>query len=101
MKTEVFEWDFIREFESGMYKNNFSRAGLRALYNYLIDLEDDMGEEMSLDVVAIACDYTEYEDFKEVQRDYNVETLEELEQHTTVIPVDDEPSSGRIIIQAY
>lgn len=39
----------------------FSRAGARALAEYLEELEESMGEEMELDAVAIRCDYAEWE----------------------------------------
>ena len=35
-------------------------AGALALAEYLEQFEDDTGEEMELDVVAIRCDFSEY-----------------------------------------
>jgi len=40
---------------------NWSSAGSLAMVRYLEDLEDDLGEEIDLDVVAIRCDYSEFE----------------------------------------
>ena len=103
MRQNITEWDFMNAFEAGMYTNNFTRAGLFALYEYLIDLEEGQDDEMEWDIVAIACTYTEYASLKELQNDYaDIETLEQLEQRTTVIPVtDSEPNSKGLIIVAY
>jgi len=40
---------------------NWSSAGSLAMVRYLEDLEEDLGEEIDLDVVAIGCNYSEYE----------------------------------------
>lgn len=37
----------------------WSYDGLRALYDYLIELEEDCGEPMELDVIAFDCSYSE------------------------------------------
>jgi hypothetical protein len=39
---------------------NWSSAGSLAMVRYLEDLEEDLGEEIDLDVVAIGCDYSEF-----------------------------------------
>ena len=73
-------------------KNNFSYEGLNALYNYLIDYEEDTGEETELDVIGLCCDYTEYENLKEFQTDYGKEykTIKDIENETQVIPFGEE-----------
>jgi hypothetical protein len=40
---------------------NWSRAGARALAEYLEEIEESTGEEIEFDAVAIRCDYSEYE----------------------------------------
>lgn len=42
--------------------DNFSRPALVALFDYLDQLEQDLGEEQELDVIAICCEWTEYRD---------------------------------------
>jgi len=59
MKTNVSEYDFRRAFES-IRPDNFSYQGLGAMFEYLEDLSDDIGEEIELDVIAICCDFCEY-----------------------------------------
>lgn len=48
----------------------WSYAGARALAEYLEQLEEDTGEEMELDVVAIRCDFSEYASLKDWALEY-------------------------------
>ena len=41
--------------------DNFSYEGRKALFDYLEDLEDDMGEKMEFDPIAFCCEYSEYD----------------------------------------
>lgn len=78
------------------YKNNFSYQGKKALFNYFESYEDDAGEPVQYDPIAFCCEYTEYENLAELQKNYNdIETMEDLENHTTVIKI--ENSDGFII----
>ena len=97
MFQHISEYDFIRAFEQ-VRPDNFSRAGLSALYEYLEQLEEDIGNPIKLDVIAICCEYAEYESLEEFQEDYgdDYQSIDEIEQVTTVIPVDDD---GFIILQ--
>ena len=71
MKTYVTQTDFIDTFkQSELRKNKFSYDGLVALYEYLVQLEDDLGEEITFDMVAICCDFTEYKSTEEFINDY-------------------------------
>lgn len=40
-------------------KDNFSYEGLEALFNYLEELEEDMGKRIKLDVIDLCCEYNE------------------------------------------
>ena len=97
MFQHINEYDFIRAFEQ-VRPDNFSRAGLSALYEYFEQLEEDIGNSIELDVIAICCEYSEYESLEEFQEDYgdDYQSIDEIEQVTTVISVDD---SGFIILQ--
>jgi hypothetical protein len=80
-------------------KHGFSREGARALFEYFEAYEEDTGEQMEFDPVAIRCDFDEYENLKAIQENYqDIETLEDLQNHTTVIEI---PNSDRLIIQAF
>ena len=73
--------------------NNFSYEGLRALFEYLEALEEDIGEEFELDVIALCCDYTEWESLEAFQHDYGAEDypdLESIADVTQFIQVDED-----------
>lgn len=59
MKTTLTRYDFERAFTDFDRKENFSYEGLKALFDYLEDYEEQTGEEIELDVIALCCDYTE------------------------------------------
>jgi len=44
--------------------------GARALAEYLEEYEEETGEEMELDVVAIRCDFSEYSSLDDWAREY-------------------------------
>lgn len=91
--------DFIETFKDYDRDDNFSPAGLYALYNYLESYERDTGEQIKLDVIALCCEYTEYLNLEEYNREYPaVESIEEIEQKTTVIRI---PDLEGFIIQAF
>ena len=91
MKQTINEFDFVQAFKE-LRPNNFSRAGLFALYDYLEQLEDDIGEEIELDVIALCCEYAEYDSLAEFREDYGEDynTMQDIEYHTTVIMIDNE-----------
>ena len=62
----------------------------KALVNYYEELSDDMGENIEWDTVAIRCEWTTYNNIEEVIANYSdLESLEQLEEHTTVLIADD------------
>lgn len=71
IKETVNEYRFIDAFrQSDSYKNNFSYHGLKALYEHLEQLSEDIGEDMELDIVAICCDYSEHDSALECAKEY-------------------------------
>ena len=97
-------------------KDQFSYQGKKALFNYLTQLEEDTGEEIEFDPIAICCDFVEYESATEAASEYfefegmtfdedgtELETVDEveakaikfLEERTTLIEI--ENSDGVII----
>ena len=117
MKQSVNSYDFERAFVTAGRKDQFSYDGLKALFEYLEEYEDGTGEEIELDVIALCCDYSEYESAVEWAKDYGHElsshisreygydvdedeeetdALEYLRDHTSVIEFD----TG-IIIQSF
>ena len=49
---------------------NWSRAGAFALVEYLEQLEEDTGEEIEFDRVAIRCDFSEYDSLADWADEY-------------------------------
>lgn len=49
---------------------NWSRAGAFAIAEWLEEMEESTGEETELDVVAIRCDFSEYESLFDWAIDY-------------------------------
>ena len=87
MKRTINGFEFVEAFKE-LRPNNFSKAGLFALFDYLEQLEDDMGEEIELDVIALCCEYAEYDSLEEFQEDYgkkDFKSIEDIEERTTVI----------------
>lgn len=99
------------------YKGNFSHKGKRALFDYLEEYSESTGEIVELDIVALYCEYSEYDSATDCIEDcgykieYNLEgtdeqdqesekekqALEYLEDHTQVIPLE----GGGVIIQQF
>jgi len=89
MKKTINVYDFERAFAEMDRKDNFSYEGKKALFDYIESIEEDTGEEIELDVIALCCEFSEYENLEEVKDDYrNIETLEDLEDRTQVIYID-------------
>jgi len=71
MKTTVSSYNFEKAFIDCNRENNFSYAGKKALFDYLEEYEEVTGEEIELDVIALCCEYTEYENVEEFIKAYN------------------------------
>ena len=87
----------------------WSYAGARALVEHLEATEDDTGEEIEFDRVALRCDFSEYESAREAAEEYGWEpdedadsddaeeaALEWLRDRTTVITF-----GGGVIVQLF
>ncbi len=94
---------------------NWSRAGARALVEHLEELEEETGEGIEIERVALRCDYSEYSSAVEAASDlsdweyrpdedgadYEEDEAEEnalqyLRDRTTVIEFD-----GGVIVQSF
>ena len=68
-------------------ENHFSYEGFNALYNDLNEYSDEVGEDFKVDVIAICCDFTEYESWEDLYNNYSYsynnesETFEELKKN--------------------
>jgi hypothetical protein len=59
MKTTISRYDFERAFVDADRKENFSYEALGLLFDYFEDYEEQTGQEIELDVIAICCEYNE------------------------------------------
>lgn len=96
------------------YTTKFSYEGAKAMFDYLENLEEETGQEIEFDPVAIGCDFTELT-IPQALRDYDLpnttDSFEEFMENTVVIFVDeladwkgydnDCDENCRIIFQAY
>ena len=99
MKQSVNMYDFEREFKR-FERNNFSYDGLKALFGYLEEYEEGTGEEIELDVIALCCDYMEYDSLNEYNNDYDTKysEIDAIQDDTTLIKID---GGDGFIIQQY
>ena len=72
MKQTIDNSDFRRAFTDYGRTENFSNAGLDLLFDYFESLEQDSGDEIELDVIAICCEYNE-DSFLDVARNYDID----------------------------
>ena len=96
MKKTVSSDAFVREFKE-IRPDNFSLNGLECLFEYIEEMENDIDEEFEFDVIALCCDYTEYDDIEEYNEAYSGyhgghefddrEELERTGEHGTFIAV--------------
>ena len=69
MKQTINFSQFVAAFNDYDRGDQFSYEGLKALFEYFEEYEEDCGVEVELDVIAICCDFTE-SSFEDVWNDY-------------------------------
>jgi hypothetical protein len=96
MKYTMNKNEFINEFKN-IRADNFSYEALDALYDYLVHLEEDTGEEFEFDPVAWCCEYTEYDNLKDFQKQYGskFKKLDDIRNEATVIDIS---NSDRLLV---
>ena len=110
MKQTINLYDFRQAFVDMDRKTNFSYEGLELLFNHLEALEEDTGEEIELDVVAICCDFSENTP-DEIADNYSIDltdcadddekrdaVIEYLNNNTMVVG---ETGTGTIVYQVF
>ena len=101
MKTTVNWYEFRDAFTRMGRENNFSYSGLRVLFDYFEQYEEDTGEEVEMDVIAICCEFNESTP-DEIRADYGIDAdidlMEYLQYHTQVAGVTED---GSIVYAAF
>jgi len=79
-------YDFEDAFRKAGRKDQFSYDGKKVLFDYLEAYEDDTGEKVELDVIALCCEYEE-SSIADIAANYDIdiEGLEEEEALETVM----------------
>lgn len=96
MKITIQLHDFIH---CDALKDNFTYDGRIALFEYLEELEQDLGDELDFDPVALRCEFTEYANIADFWNDYDryeYQCMRDIEDNTSVIYIHD---SEAFIIQ--
>lgn len=93
MKQTINESQFIQAFTDYDRQDQFSYEGLKALYNFIDELDQDCDTETELDVIALCCEFTEYDSLEEFQDNYGADDypdLEAIQDSTLLIMVDND-----------
>ena len=90
-------YDFKREFEDYNRGEQFTLQGLSALYEYVLELSEESGENYDMDVIELCITFTEYESVSHALKEYGLTNYEQLEDSTIILHLDD----GKIIIQDF
>ena len=95
--------------------HDFSYEGLCALFDYLEKMEESTGEPIEFDPIALCCEFTEYEDAYDFEKnfgdcsdllenapedsdDWEADIMEALAERTTVIRI---PQSDGFILENF
>ncbi len=95
---------FKAAFSNMEREENFSSNGLKALYNFLEDCGEETETNIELDVIALCCTYEEYrskDHLLDALRHLDIDTIEQVEEHTVVIPVYYDDNTTGYIIQRF
>ncbi len=105
MKTTVNQSEFIDAFRRYDRYDRFGYDALVSLFDYIGQLEEDCGEEMELDVIALCCDFS-VDSVADIASNYSIDiadmdeddargaVLEYLQDNTTVV---DDDCGGKIL----
>jgi hypothetical protein len=102
MKQTVNKSLFMDAFKA-LRPDNFSYEGLSTLFDYLESYEEELGEEIELDVIALCCEFSEYPSAAEAAEECSGEIFDEddalewLQDHTLVLVVE----CGGVIVQDF
>jgi hypothetical protein len=96
MKTTINRYQFERAFVDAGRKENFSYEALGLLFDYFESYEEETGQEIELDVIAICCEYSE-DTIEDIANNYGIDLVDVdeedqadfvrnyLEAHTTLV----------------
>ena len=100
MINKINKYSFRQSFIDQGRQNNFSYDGLTNLFDYFEEYEDSTGEQIELDVIAICCEFTEFESLDDFHNAYSKSeypNIDTIMDYTQVI----ENNDGSFIIQNF
>lgn len=74
IKIELYVGEFLNMFDQYGRTDQFSVCAKEALYEHLEELSDDLGDDVTIDIVGLCCDWTEYS-AGDLLRDYGKQYL--------------------------
>ena len=109
MKTTIDFYEFREGFRRAD-RDYYTPEGLQMLFDYLEQYEQDTGEELEFDVIAICCDYDENH-WEDVAQNYSIDlsdcededdkieaVRDYLNDHTSLVG---EPVAGVFLYQVF
>lgn len=81
MKKTITKNEFTKEFKEYNRENQFSSYALEKLFDYLEEFEEETGEEIELDIIALCCEYTEYNSIEELKNDYDFSKAGDIQKY--------------------
>jgi hypothetical protein len=72
MKQTVDRYTFSNEFSRMGRSENFTYEAREALFDYLEDYEEQTGEELELDVIALCCEYQQ-DTWQDIAVNYSID----------------------------
>jgi hypothetical protein len=101
MVITINEHDFIQAFKDAGRQDQFSLDALRVIFNYEEERESQMTEPTVLDVIALCCDFAEYDSIEDFQEEYGEQyvSLEDIEEQTVVLT--DAPNYSGFVIEKF
>jgi hypothetical protein len=110
MKTTIDFADFREAFRRYDRENRYSREGLMMLFDYFESYEEETGQEIELDVIAICCEYDENH-WEDVASSYGIDLTNCGDEEEKIEAVRDylnersnlvgEPVAGTFIYAAF
>lgn len=109
MKQTVNFYDFVDAFKRFDRYSAFGYEALRLIFDYLEECEQETGQEIELDVIAICCDYS-VDHYTEIASNYSIdlEGLDDDEAKSAVIEyIQDnstylgEATDGELVYQCF
>jgi len=97
MKITVTESMFVDYFQKAGRENNFSSEGFEVLFQFIQDYENDTGEEIELDVIALCCEYVE-SSYEEIVSDYCIDVEDSEDEESIYEAVKDYLEHNTMIV---